>query len=105
MKEEREFKGLAKLPEKEILDRLKPFGSEPSDTLCSVPDWIGAICKHCGCEISIRNPSGKCDHLYWPDMLTDEAKQANGFRLVTRQVWERMPNEILCNNKQKARVK
>jgi len=95
MKKEREFKGLAKLPEKEILDRLKPFGSEPSDTLCSVPDWIGAICKHCGCEISIRNPSGKCDHLYWPDMLTDEAKQANGFRLVTRQVWERKPNAEL----------
>jgi hypothetical protein len=52
-----------------------------------------AICKHCGGEIAIRNPTGKCDHLYWPDMLTDEAKLANGFRLVTRQVWERVPNK------------
>ena len=36
------------------------------------------ICKHCGGEIRIRNPTGKCDHLYWPDELTDEAKIANG---------------------------
>ena len=36
------------------------------------------LCKHCGGEIRIRNPTGKCDHLYWPDELTDEAKIANG---------------------------
>lgn len=52
------------------------------------PD-CSALCKHCGGEIAIRNPTGKCDHLYWPDMLTDEAKRANGFVLVTRQVWEK----------------
>lgn len=46
-------------------------------------------CKHCGGLIEIRNPTGKCDHLYWPDMLTDEARKANGFRLVTKQVWEK----------------
>jgi len=50
-------------------------------------------CKHCGGLIAVRNPTGKCDHLYWPDNLTDEAKRANGFRLVTRQVWE--PNVAL----------
>ena len=45
-------------------------------------------CKYCGGLIAIRNPTGNCDHLYWPEMLTDEAKRANGFRLVTKQVWE-----------------
>lgn len=25
------------------------------------------ICSHCGEEIAIRNPSGYCDHLYYPD--------------------------------------
>jgi hypothetical protein len=24
-------------------------------------------CKHCGYDISIRNPSGFCDHLYYPE--------------------------------------
>lgn len=36
-------------------------------------------CKHCGGLIAIRNPRGDCDHLYWPDMLTDQALIANGF--------------------------
>lgn len=44
-------------------------------------------CKHCGGEIAIRNPTGKCDHLYWPDNLTDEAKIANGFARVTVEQW------------------
>jgi len=25
------------------------------------------ICEHCGMDIAIRNPSGYCDHLYYPD--------------------------------------
>lgn len=28
------------------------------------------LCKHCGGNISIRNPSGYCDHLYHPDACT-----------------------------------
>lgn len=28
---------------------------------------MGEICKHCGMSIDIRNPSGYCDHLYYPD--------------------------------------
>ena len=24
-------------------------------------------CNHCGMDIKIRNPSGFCDHLYYPD--------------------------------------
>ncbi len=46
-------------------------------------------CKHCGGDIAIRNPRGDCDHLYWPDMLTDEAKQANGYVLETVTQWVR----------------
>ena len=24
-------------------------------------------CPHCGGDIAVRNPTGKCDHLYYPD--------------------------------------
>lgn len=46
-------------------------------------------CSHCGGIIAIRNPTGNCDHLYWPDMLTDEAKIANGFRKVVKTTWKK----------------
>jgi len=65
-----------------MTDNAKPAFAGTSEAHCS------ALCKHCGGLIAVRNPTGKCDHLYWPDNLTDEAKRANGFRLVTRQVWE-----------------
>ena len=26
-------------------------------------------CKNCGLDIRVRNPSGKCDHLYYPENL------------------------------------
>jgi hypothetical protein len=44
-------------------------------------------CAHCGGPKDIRNPTGKCDHLYWPDNLTDEAKRANGYRQAQKLVW------------------
>jgi hypothetical protein len=25
------------------------------------------VCQHCGEDVEIRNPSGFCDHLYYPD--------------------------------------
>jgi hypothetical protein len=25
------------------------------------------MCSHCGMAVAIRNPSGYCDHLYYPD--------------------------------------
>lgn len=37
-----------------------------------------AICHHCNGPIAVRNPSGTCDHLYWPDNLTAEARLKNG---------------------------
>jgi hypothetical protein len=27
----------------------------------------GKICEHCGMDTAIRNPSGYCDHLYYPE--------------------------------------
>ncbi len=44
-------------------------------------------CKHCGGDKNTRNPTGTCDHLYWPDCLTDEAKRANGFVQKTVVIW------------------
>lgn len=45
------------------------------------------LCKHCGGPKAVRNPTGTCDHLYWPEKLTDEAKIANGYRLVLKPQW------------------
>ena len=38
-------------------------------------------CWHCGAEKNIRNPTGTCDHLYWPEYLTEEAKLDNAARV------------------------
>jgi hypothetical protein len=43
-------------------------------------------CPNCHGPIAIRNPTGTCDHLYWPDYLTPEARklvervERDGFR-------------------------
>lgn len=50
-------------------------------------DADDGTCKHCGGEIAIRNPTGSCDHLFWPDQLTDEAKRANGYKPTPTIVW------------------
>jgi hypothetical protein len=50
-------------------------------------------CKHCGGWIAMANPTGKCDHIYWPDRLTDEAKRANGYQKVLREVWVKPDTE------------
>ena len=35
-------------------------------------------CPNCKGLKSIRNPTGTCDHLYWPDYLTPEARAKVG---------------------------
>lgn len=30
-------------------------------------ETINNVCPDCGGDIRIRNPTGKCDHLYYPD--------------------------------------
>ena len=47
-------------------------------------DYAKGTCKHCGGNIAIRNPSGHCDHMYWPELLTNEARKANGLPLAAR---------------------
>ena len=29
--------------------------------------WKDDMCKHCDEDIRLRNPSGYCDHLYYPE--------------------------------------
>lgn len=50
--------------------------------------FVERLCQHCGGLIAVRNPTGKCDHLYWPTNLTDDAKRANGLVEVSRVVTE-----------------
>lgn len=38
------------------------------------------ICIYCGGPKSVRNPTGNCDHLYWPDMIIGAAKDDNRAR-------------------------
>ena len=37
-----------------------------------------SICPNCQGSVAVRNPTGWCDHLYWPDMLTPEAREKIG---------------------------
>lgn len=53
------------------------------------------LCAHCGGSKDMRNPSGHCDHLYWPDYLTDEAKRANGYVPVQYMAWTKAALEAL----------
>ena len=32
------------------------------------------ICPNCGGLIKIRNPTGECDHLYYPENLKNDVK-------------------------------
>lgn len=46
------------------------------------------LCKWCGGLKSQRQPMGEhCDHLYWPDNLTDAAKRANGYVQRPTLIW------------------
>lgn len=47
------------------------------------------VCPNCGGKIAIRNPTGNCDHLYWPEYLTPEAKAklADDDRRAPREEW------------------
>jgi hypothetical protein len=42
------------------------------------------ICPNCKGSAMVRNPSGSCDHLNWPDYLTPEAKEKIGFPELMR---------------------
>lgn len=48
------------------------------DGALSVTDKSGRpLCPDCGSPIAIRNPTGNCDHLYYPDYKPHTASVAN----------------------------
>ncbi len=39
------------------------------------------VCEYCGGDIKIRNPTGKCDHLYYPENVNQNyPEQSEGQR-------------------------
>jgi hypothetical protein len=54
------------------------------------------LCKHCGGPIATRNPTGTCDHLFWPDNLSADAKRANGFVSVGADELRELLREIMA---------
>ena len=60
------------------------------------PYQDNGICSDCGGLIRIRNPTGKCDHLYYPEMKTIKNK---GFAKCEKT------NEILTSNPPQYRCK
>jgi hypothetical protein len=62
-------------------------------------------CLHCHGPKDIRNPTGTCDHLFWPDNLTAEAKRANGYVVpVDRYAWLREAAALCGASKDGSRV-
>ena len=44
-------------------------------------------CKYCGELIEIRNPTGNCDHLFYPELVNKkfkEAKKSSNARTIRR---------------------
>lgn len=59
------------------------------------------VCPNCLESVAVRNPTGRCDHLYWPDMLTDEAKAKIGASELARIHGECMREAVrLFNQKE-----
>lgn len=56
--------------------------------------YRGPVCQHCRGLIAARNPTGYCDHMFWPDNLTAEAKLANGIDPATPDAREQLACEI-----------
>jgi hypothetical protein len=50
------------------------------------------ICPNCHGPVKTRNPTGKCDHLCWPDYLTPMARHRIG-----PDELERIQRELLRN--------
>ena len=42
------------------------------------------ICPNCGGNVKVRNPTLTCDHLCWPDYLTNDAKKKIGTAEIDR---------------------
>lgn len=45
-------------------------------------------CQKCGGLIKIRNPTGKCDHLYYPDNIEEENRISVSMKTISEVlVW------------------
>ena len=51
------------------------------------------ICPHCKGPIVVRNPTGSCDHLCWPDYLSPEARAKVEAALAEAEERERHEQE------------
>ena len=61
------------------------------------------ICPNCHESVHVRNPTGRCDHLYWPEMLTAEAKALIGDSELERirgECWREMGRAMKPNQKE-----
>lgn len=45
-------------------------------------------CNHCGGSIEIRNPTGECDHLYYPENC-DVCRKAEGSKREDFKMYSR----------------
>lgn len=53
------------------------------------------ICPHCFEDTAIRNPSGFCDHLYYPDCCDVCKGKVKKQILVSREALERMQKYVI----------
>ena len=55
-----------------------------------------SICKHCKTDIKIRNLSGFCDHLYYPDYckICKEAKEKTVVEVITLKSFHSIVREF-----------
>jgi hypothetical protein len=43
-------------------------------------DIMNGKCKYCGGDIEIRNPTGKCDHLYYPENVNKDLNRVEAMK-------------------------
>jgi hypothetical protein len=57
------------LNEKSILEEVRKLllNYTKGNVRNFIEKGLVSICKHCGKDLSIRNPTGYCDHLYYPE--------------------------------------
>lgn len=59
--------------------------SEFAGTKIKEPSKESKECDWCGYEIALRNPSGDCDHLYYPDNVNKEKKPKDKVYGITKE--------------------
>jgi len=52
------------------------------------------VCPVCGGDTAIRNPTGKCDHLYYPDNVKQEVKEGDIEKIFVKDEMEKWESEL-----------